>query len=93
MVVLTPSGEQITPNKCSGDLLKSVINTTPEEPLGGLNSSLPEQVKSLEITLIRKALKESDGNRTRAAKLLGITRQGLHKKMGRYGILSRILQQ
>jgi transcriptional regulator with PAS, ATPase and Fis domain len=86
MVVLTPSGEQITLDKCSGDLLRSVISTATEEPLGLLHIPLPSQIKSLEIRLIRKALKETNGNRTHAAKLLGITRQGLQKKIRRYEI-------
>jgi transcriptional regulator with PAS, ATPase and Fis domain len=86
MVVLTPSGEQITLDKCSGSLLRSVISTAPEESLGLLHIPLPDQVRAFELRLIRKALKEADDNRTHAAKLLGITRQGLQKKIRRYGI-------
>ena len=48
--------------------------------------SLPEQVKFLEIKLIKNALRETGGNRSKASDLLGITRQGLHKKMKRYQI-------
>ena len=55
-----------------------------EKPSGSL--SIPDQVKSLEIELIEKALTESNGNRVKAAESLGITRQGLHKKMKRYQI-------
>jgi two-component system NtrC family response regulator len=43
-------------------------------------------VKELEVTCIREALRESGGKKVQAAKLLGITRQGLDKKMKRYGI-------
>jgi transcriptional regulator with PAS, ATPase and Fis domain len=86
MVVLTPAGEQITMDTCSGDLLKSVISSATTETLGSLRIPLPDQVSSLEISLIQKALKEAKGNRTHAADLLGITRQGLHKKMKRYGM-------
>jgi transcriptional regulator with PAS, ATPase and Fis domain len=86
MVVLTPSGEQITLDKCSGALLRSVIGTATEEPLGLWHIPLPDQVRSFEIRLIRKALTETHDNRTHAAKLLGITRQGLQKKIKRYGI-------
>lgn len=84
MVALTPSGEQITLDKCSGDLLRSVMKTTTAEAPDRLHLPLPDQVKSLEVRLIRQALKETDGNRTRAAELLGITRQGLQKKIKRY---------
>ena len=48
--------------------------------------SIPDQVMSLEMELIEKALAESSGNRVKAAEALGITRQGLHKKMKRYEI-------
>jgi DNA-binding NtrC family response regulator len=40
----------------------------------------------LETKLIAKALQETAGNRLKAANLLGITRQGLYKKMSRYQI-------
>jgi DNA-binding NtrC family response regulator len=38
------------------------------------------------VDLIEKALADSGGNRVKAAEALEITRQGLHKKMKRYGI-------
>ncbi|GAA0242068.1 sigma-54-dependent transcriptional regulator [Marinomonas primoryensis] len=46
--------------------------------------TLDEQVKALEIRLIHHALDKSQGNRTQAAKQLGISRQGLIKKIERY---------
>jgi len=86
LVALTPEGTVIGPEKCSRELLTiSPLPSTRRE--GSLNSlSIPEQVKSLEIRLIEKALAESSGNRVKAAESLEITRQGLHKKMKRYGI-------
>ncbi|WP_339722851.1 sigma-54 dependent transcriptional regulator [Marinomonas primoryensis] len=48
--------------------------------------TLDEQVKALEIRLIHHALEKSQGNRTKAAKQLGISRQGLIKKIERYGL-------
>ena len=88
LVALTPEGTVIGPGKCSRELL----STTPmpisrEEPTGSL--SIPDQVKALEIKLIERALAESNGNRVKAAESLGITRQGLHKKMKRYGLDSK----
>jgi Nif-specific regulatory protein len=38
-----------------------------------------------EKNLVLKALKEADGNRSKAAKSLGISREGLRKKIKRYG--------
>ena len=48
--------------------------------------SLDEQVRDLEIRLITQALEKHQGNRTQAAKQLGISRQGLIKKIERYGV-------
>jgi two-component system response regulator HupR/HoxA len=49
-------------------------------------TDLKEQVKQLEINLIQEALQETNGNILKAAKLLGLSRQGLHKKLKRYHI-------
>lgn len=51
-----------------------------------LNTLLDEQVKQLEIGLIKLALQESLGNRSQASRQLGISRQGLLKKIERYQI-------
>jgi len=49
--------------------------------------ALPEQTRRLEIILIRKAMRRTRGNKTKAAKLLAISRQGLDKKIKRYNLL------
>ena len=54
-----------------------------EAPLGG---SLDDQVRQLEIRLLSAALTEHQGNRTKAARQLGLSRQGLLKKIERYGL-------
>ncbi len=52
----------------------------------GLN--LRERVDALEAELVRTALRRTDGNQTRAAELLGISRFGLQKMMKRLEIAS-----
>lgn len=47
---------------------------------------LPEAVRQLEESMIRRALASSGGNRAEAARKLGIHRQLLHTKMRNYGI-------
>lgn len=47
------------------------------EPVLSTDLSLEEQVRQYEGTLIRKALEVADGSVTRAARMLGITHQGL----------------
>ncbi len=48
--------------------------------------TLPSYIQRIEKRWIEQVLKETHGNRTQAAKLLGLTRQGLLKKMKRYHI-------
>ncbi|WP_306520009.1 sigma-54 dependent transcriptional regulator [Rheinheimera sp.] len=49
-------------------------------------ASMDEQVRQLEISLLTQALLESQGNRSQAARVLGLSRQGLLKKIERYGL-------
>ncbi|MHC4939170.1 MAG: FHA domain-containing protein [Planctomycetota bacterium] len=51
-------------------------------PEGGLK----ELVEGLEKRVIVEILRQSDGNKTRAAATLGLSRLGLRKKIDRYGI-------
>jgi len=85
LVALTPEDHVIGPEKCSRELLSITPSPSRREESGN-NLSIPKQVKTLEIRLIEKALADSNGNRVKAAVALGITRQGLHKKMKRYQI-------
>ncbi|WP_313343691.1 sigma 54-interacting transcriptional regulator [Sedimentibacter sp.] len=50
------------------------------------NKYLKESIAKTEIKAIMSALKESKGNRTDAAKILGIHRTALYKKLANYGI-------
>jgi transcriptional regulator with GAF, ATPase, and Fis domain/tetratricopeptide (TPR) repeat protein len=47
---------------------------------------MKSRVERLERHLIREALNQSAGNQTKTAKLLGVSRFGLQKKLHRYGI-------
>ena len=49
-------------------------------------STLADQVEALERRAIRAALAAEGGNRTRTAERLGLSRQGLLNKLGRYGL-------
>lgn len=51
------------------------------------SATIPRAIESLERSMICEALARTGGNRTKAAEALGITRQGLLKKLKRYGIL------
>jgi transcriptional regulator with PAS, ATPase and Fis domain len=49
-------------------------------------NTLKEILSGAERASIKRALEISGGNRTKAAKLLGITRPSLYNKMKLYGI-------
>jgi len=55
-------------------------------PPAGADLDLKPQVESLERSLVEEALRRTDNNQTAAAKLLGLSRYGLQKKIKRYGI-------
>jgi two-component system NtrC family response regulator len=48
--------------------------------------SLRESMARIESWLLRSALDRHGGRRAETARRLGITREGLYKKMKRYGI-------
>ncbi|RYE31916.1 MAG: sigma-54-dependent Fis family transcriptional regulator [Hyphomicrobiales bacterium] len=55
-------------------------------PAGWLDGDLPTAVARLETEMIRRALLTCAGNRTEAARRLGINRQLLYTKIERYGL-------
>jgi transcriptional regulator with GAF, ATPase, and Fis domain len=86
LVALTNDGELIFTDKCSRELLNCYKNEMSGKAEAGSELSIPDQVKSLEIDLIRQAMKRTEGNKSKAAELLHVTRQGLQKKLKRYGL-------
>jgi transcriptional regulator with PAS, ATPase and Fis domain len=50
-----------------------------------LRGSLKEMVETLEKSVLLEKLRAHEGNKTRVAKELGLSRNGLMKKMQRYG--------
>jgi serine/threonine-protein kinase PknK len=78
------SDDRITRDDLSPQILES---GEPEADGGREPSTLKEKVEQAERAEIRRALENADGNQTRAAKDLGISRVWLRKKMERYGLL------
>jgi len=77
-VVLSPQST-ITVNDLSEGLKRS---GEAEEPWKS-----PVSMKATEMDLIRKTLRITGGNKTKAASMLGLSREGLRKKMNRYGLV------
>ena len=48
--------------------------------------TLEQKIAALEQAEIRRALQETDGNKSQAAEKLGLSRQGLLNKLARYGL-------
>ncbi len=48
--------------------------------------TLPQMVERIEKQMVREALRKHKGNRSKAARTLGVTRQGLLNKISRYNI-------
>lgn len=57
-----------------------------EPQLATAGPTLDAQVRALEIRVISQALAQYEHNRTHAAQALGLSRQGLLKKIERYGL-------
>ena len=71
----------------TSDLPLTVKGVKYEDQLPELGKgTLTEQVEALEKRLIYDALKESNGNQTKAGKLLGITERNLRYKLQKYEI-------
>jgi len=85
--VLFEDGHQLTEENISIFRTRSQIDEIPEVrkqsgvvdfPTNGLN------LKNVEEELVRKALKQADGNKTKAAKLLGISKPTLYARLKKY---------
>jgi DNA-binding NtrC family response regulator len=83
-VVIHTEHERLIPSELlspSINRLKTVIPAAASD-----HGSLKARTQQVEAFFIKEALKLYYGNRTRAAEHLGISREGLHKKMARYHI-------
>ena len=83
VLMLTPSGSLITPKVLSRKLVEIL------EPIGhggGPDETLRQAVERVEAWLIRRALANNGGRKASTARRLGITREGLYKKLKRLGI-------
>jgi transcriptional regulator with PAS, ATPase and Fis domain len=82
-LALSEPGEEITPDVLSDSVTRIL---EPVQAVMREGESLQETLQRIESWLLRRALEAHDGHRTRTARRLGITREGLYKKMKRFGI-------
>ncbi len=76
-------GSALTPAQFSSRLFEVL---EPVQAVIQPGESLRETLARVEAWLIRRALDANSGRRATTARLLGITREGLYKKMKRHGI-------
>ncbi len=83
-ISLAPPGGTIELHHLSDHVRTGLVRRA----MGGLagRGTLEEAVAALEQEMIRSALAAEGGNKVRTAKLLGLSREGLRKKMKRYAL-------
>jgi transcriptional regulator with PAS, ATPase and Fis domain len=82
-LMLTPSGQLITPRALSPKLVEIL------EPVAHgarPDETLKEALDRIESWMLRRALANNGGRKTQTARKLGLTREGLYKKLKRLGI-------
>ena len=62
------------------------VSSAPESNLDGLNGGLRERMEQLEQQVLQQAMRRHRGNKSRAARELGLSRVGLRAKLLRYGL-------
>jgi two-component system response regulator HydG len=72
-IVVMAKTKKIKPEELPAYLLDSSEHEYPQE--------VTQTLKELEVATVRKALQQCQGNKTKAAKLLGVSRKTLYKKI------------
>ncbi|MCA9532670.1 MAG: sigma 54-interacting transcriptional regulator [Myxococcales bacterium] len=84
LVIQMDEGESIVaPRHLSSRIGKVEGATLRALPAGG---TLKDMMDEVERAILRTALEEHDNNKSATAKTLGITREGLHKKLRKFGM-------
>jgi Nif-specific regulatory protein len=83
MVIQADPGAFISPALLSPRLRRGEQQL---ERAGGLRGSLRETMNAVEKLVLLEALRAHDGNKTNTARALGITREGLHKKLRQHDL-------
>lgn len=82
-LMLTPSGELVTPKALSPKIVEIL------EPISHgaqPDETLRQALDRVEAWMIRRALTNNGGRKARTARKLGLTREGLYKKIKRLGV-------
>jgi len=88
-LALNPTADTITLGSLSREIQTARTGRVDAADLGTLRQ-LGQAQEILERYLIRKAIAATDGRKAAAARRLGLSRQGLYKKIARYGMTDLI---
>ena len=82
------TGKEIEVNDLSDHISEERLEVAggSSEGVSGDKQLLKDRVTNLEIQMIRDAMSQTEGDRRRAAKMLGLSHQGLINKLKRYGL-------
>jgi len=83
VAALVAGGDTIGPDDLSPEILGGGI---PPSAAGPIPLPAPRTLEEIERDAIRAALRETGGNKTQAARVLGIGLRTLHRKVKEYGI-------
>ncbi len=83
LVIQVEQGEFITPDLLSPRIRQTAEALARARPEKG---SLKEMMDQVERVLLLESLREHGNNKSAAARTLGITREGLHKKLRQFGL-------
>ncbi|MFW6050016.1 MAG: sigma 54-interacting transcriptional regulator [Myxococcota bacterium] len=83
LVIQADEGGFVQPEHLSPRIRKAENVVERVQPRKG---TLKEMVEEVEKWILMEALREHGGNKSATAKTLGITREGLHKKLKNYGL-------
>jgi transcriptional regulator with PAS, ATPase and Fis domain len=78
--------EQIITEECLSDKIRRLGDELEREIFDKPSGRLKDVVRRVEERMISQALAEAGGNRSRAARVLGLSRQGLLNKITAYSI-------
>ena len=85
---LLSEGETITDRHLPPEILapKDELTVILPDSAAGFKETIAHLIRDAEVRLIRRALAQSGGNRTEAARLLGISRRALLYKLSEYNL-------
>ena len=81
MVVLA-EGDRLTPELLPPEIRPPATG----DPTGGMEGLVGISIEQAELELIRNTLKMTEGNREKAARILGIGERTLYRKIKEYGL-------